>query len=65
MCKIPWPMTICCYPSWQHPHSALSQYTLLELLDVLSLCVVSEISDAPMVAEMSDTFISNKPLDLL
>ena len=47
MRKIWWRMKSCCYPCWKHLHDALAQYTLLEMLDVFSMCVVVELSVAP------------------
>jgi hypothetical protein len=44
--KITWRMTRCYYPSWKHSHNALAHCTLLEMLDVFSLCVVAEQSVA-------------------
>jgi hypothetical protein len=40
MRKISWGLTSCNYLSWKHSHSALAKYTLLEVLDVFSLCAV-------------------------
>jgi hypothetical protein len=34
----------CYYLSWKHSHSAFMHYTLLNMLDVFSLCVVTELS---------------------
>jgi hypothetical protein len=38
MRKISWRMTCCYYPTWWQSHSARPHYTLLEKLDVFSLC---------------------------
>ena len=40
-------MTSCYYPSCMLSHSALDNYTLLEMLDVFSLCVTAELSIVP------------------
>jgi hypothetical protein len=44
---ISWRMTSFYYPSCKHLHTALANYTHLEMLDVFSLCVVTELSVAP------------------
>jgi len=47
MLKTSWWTMSCCYPLWKHKHSALAFCTLLEMLDVFSLCVAEELSVAP------------------
>jgi len=38
MCKVLWRKTSCYYQFWKHLHGALGHYTLLEILDVFSVC---------------------------
>jgi len=45
--KISWWITSCYYPCWKHTHSEPAHYTLLEMLDVFSTCLVLEQSVAP------------------
>jgi len=43
MGKISRRMTSCYYPSHKHSHSALAHWTVLEMFDVFSVCIVAEL----------------------
>jgi len=45
--KITWRMTRCYYPCRMHSHSILDHCTILEMLDVFSLCVIAPQSVLP------------------